>query len=177
MARARGAWLFAALLAVLCLGATASLMAVDLGGTYVKVSVVQAGRKPISVAENEMSKRQTPIMVGFTQGQRILGEDAVTISGREPAKFIEHLRDLLGRRADDPSVQRLLADHLRQYDIVADDERGTLRLRIPGADHLFSIEELMARVPCAHCRLRRPRRLGKHRPTSNSDQPCACAGE
>jgi hypoxia up-regulated 1 len=120
-------------------------MAIDLGGSYVKVAVVQAARKPISIAENEMSKRRTPVMVGFANGQRVLGEGAVTMSSREPDKFIEHLRDLIGRRADDPEVKRILKSNFRKYDVVPDEKRGTIRIRIPGNEHLFSIEELMVR--------------------------------
>jgi hypoxia up-regulated 1 len=136
--------LFVVLFLLCTVSTFASLMAVDLGGNFLKVSVVQPGRKPISIAENEMSKRQTPVMVGFVDGQRIMGEDAVTVSGRHPDKFIEHLRDLIGRRADDPSVQHILSNNFRHYEIVPDTERGgTILLRIPGNDHLFSIEEIM----------------------------------
>lgn len=139
--------LFLALLAVLALPGLASLMAVDLGGNFLKVSVVQPGQKPISIAENEMSRRQTPVIVGFVDNQRVLGEDAVTVSGRHPDKFVEHLRDLIGRRADDPAVAELLTANFRGYDIVPDEARGTIQMRVPGNDHLFSIEELMV---CPH---------------------------
>jgi hypoxia up-regulated 1 len=138
-------WLRTLALVLLCVSALGSLIAIDLGGSYVKVAVVQAARKPISIAENEMSKRQTPVIVGFANGQRFLGEDAVTMSGREPDKFIEHLRDLIGRRADDPEVQNILKSNFRNYDVVPDEKRGTVRFRIPGNDHLFSIEELVVR--------------------------------
>ena len=140
-----GLWLVA-LLALLAVPSLGKLMAIDLGGNLLKVSVVQPGRKPISIAENEMSKRQTPVMVGFVNDQRVLGEDAVTVSARHPDKFIEHLRDLIGRRADEPAVQKVLDDNFRQYDVVPDPERGTVQIRIPGNEHLFSVEELMVRV-------------------------------
>ena len=115
-----------------------------------KVAVVQPGRKPISIAENEMSRRQTPIMVGFVDGQRILGEDAVTASARHPDKFVEHLRDLIGRRADDQAVQQLLDDNFRQYDVQPDPDRGTVMVNVPGEKEPFSIEELMVRLCWLH---------------------------
>ena len=39
------------------------LMAVDLGGEFIKVSVVKPGRTPISIVPNEMSKRRTSAQV------------------------------------------------------------------------------------------------------------------
>ena len=137
--------LVAALTVLLCVPSAAKLMAIDLGGNFLKVAVVQPGRKPISIAENEMSRRQTPVMVGFVDGQRVLGEDAVTASARHPDKFIEHLRDLIGRRIDDDAVKVVLRDNARSYDFVADEQRGTVMVRIPGSDQPFSVEELMVR--------------------------------
>lgn len=119
------------------------LMAIDLGGEFLKVSVVAPGRVPISIAINEMSRRKTPVLTGFVDGQRVLGEEAVTLSARHPDKFYKRLRDLIGRPADDPSVAALLEHSLVKYDIVPDDRRGTVRIRVPGYERPFTIEELL----------------------------------
>jgi hypoxia up-regulated 1 len=59
-------------------------MAVDLGGEYIKVAVVKAGRTPISIVPNEMSKRRTAAQVAFVGGERLLGEEAAALGARFP---------------------------------------------------------------------------------------------
>ena len=60
------------------------LMAVDLGGEFLKVAVVKPGRNPISVVPNEMSKRRTSAQVAFVDGDRLLGEEAAALAARYP---------------------------------------------------------------------------------------------
>ena len=48
--------------------------------------MVKPGRNPISVVLNEASKRKTGALVGFINGDRLLGEEAVTASARYPDK-------------------------------------------------------------------------------------------
>jgi hypoxia up-regulated 1 len=129
--------------ALLWASAHSRLMAVDLGGEFLKVSVVAPGRIPISIVINEMSRRKTQALVGFVQGQRVLGEEATTLAGRQPDKFVKLLRDMIGKPADDPSLLRMLEDNLLQYDIVPDEDRGSIRIRIPGVERPFLIEELV----------------------------------
>lgn len=123
------------------------VMAVDIGAEFLKVSVVAPGRQPISIAINEMSRRKTPVLAGFVDGQRVLGEDAVTLSARHPDKFVRRLRDLIGRPADDPTVQAVLEQSALNYDVVPDERRGSLRVRLPGFERPFTIEELVVCAP------------------------------
>lgn len=60
------------------------LMAVDLGGEFLKVSVVKPGRTPISIVANEMSKRRTSAQLAFIDGDRLLGEEAAALAVRYP---------------------------------------------------------------------------------------------
>ena len=60
------------------------LMAVDLGGEFIKVAMVKAGRTPISIVPNEMSKRRTSAQVAFVGGDRLLGEEAAALGVRFP---------------------------------------------------------------------------------------------
>ena len=60
------------------------LMAVDLGGEFLKVSVVKPGRTPISIVTNEMSKRRTSAQLAFIEGDRLLGEEAAALAVRYP---------------------------------------------------------------------------------------------
>ena len=59
-------------------------MAVDLGGEFLKVSVVKPGRTPISIVTNEMSKRRTSAQLAFIEGDRLLGEEAAALAVRYP---------------------------------------------------------------------------------------------
>lgn len=61
-------------------------MAVDLGGEFLKVSVVKPGRIPISVVSNEMSKRRTSAQLAFIDGDRLLGEEAAALAVRYPER-------------------------------------------------------------------------------------------
>ena len=65
-----------------------SLMSIDLGSDFLKVGLVKADRIPISVAVNEMSKRKTPALVGIPGDDRILGEEAATMSVRYPDEVV-----------------------------------------------------------------------------------------
>ena len=138
-----------------CAGAACHgrVMAVDIGGEFLKVSVVAPGRQPISIAINDMSRRKTPVLAGFVDEHRVLGEDAVTLSARHPDKFVKRMRDLIGRPADDPTVQAVLEQSALNYDIVPDERRGTVRIRLPGFERPFPIEELLVRPMsrAGHC--------------------------
>lgn len=92
----------ALLFAVLLGSATSNLMGVDLGLSYVKVSVARPG-KGLELVTNEQAKRKTPAAVGFTDdGERLFGDAAVAYSGKAPSRVILDGRDLIGKCASDP---------------------------------------------------------------------------
>lgn len=77
-------------LALLCLyyfaarpACAGPVMAVDLGGEFLKIGLVRPGRA-VSIAINEFSKRKTSAQVAFVNGERQLGEDAAALSPRYP---------------------------------------------------------------------------------------------
>lgn len=53
-------------------------------GSWSQVAVVKPGRIPISIVNNEMSKRRTSAQVAFVDGDRLLGEEAAALSVRFP---------------------------------------------------------------------------------------------
>jgi hypothetical protein len=73
------------------------LMAVDLGGEFLKVSVVKPGRTPISVVTNEMSKRRTSAQLAFIDGDRLLGEEAAALAVRYPDRVYARCAGLSDR--------------------------------------------------------------------------------
>lgn len=60
----------------------------------------------MEMALNKESKRKTPAILAFRDGQRIFGEDAQTIGLRFPANSFSYLLDLLGKTIDNPIVDQ-----------------------------------------------------------------------
>ncbi|EFN54194.1 hypothetical protein CHLNCDRAFT_17799, partial [Chlorella variabilis] len=78
-----------------------ALLAIDLGSEFLKLSIVKPGRIPISIVINEMSKRKTPALVAFVDGERLVGEEAAGVAARYPDRVYAGVAGLLGRPADD----------------------------------------------------------------------------
>jgi hypoxia up-regulated 1 len=121
-------------------------MAIDLGGEFMKVVLVQPGRTPVVIVPNEMSKRKTPALVAFHHGERLLGEEASAITGRVPGRVYGHMRDSLGQPAGEGSrIRTMFEEAFLPYDSHVDSERGTLRLTTHhGKD--YSVEEMVANL-------------------------------
>ncbi|CAJ1972942.1 unnamed protein product [Sphenostylis stenocarpa] len=70
-----------------CLSQSA-VFSVDLGSESVKVAVVnlKPGQSPISIAINEISERNSPALVSFHGGHRLLAEEAAGLAARCPPK-------------------------------------------------------------------------------------------
>ncbi|GAB4822077.1 hypothetical protein N2152v2_009123 [Parachlorella kessleri] len=122
--------------------ASGALFAVDLGTEYLKISIVKPGRIPIQVVINEMSKRKTPAMVGFVGGERLIGEEAASLTGRYPDRVYTGLKDWLGRTADDAAVQRVLREKYLPYEVVPGVNSSSLAVRT-GSGAAYSAEELV----------------------------------
>eukprot|EP01023_Acetabularia_acetabulum_P001729 TRINITY_DN1067_c1_g1_i1.p1 TRINITY_DN1067_c1_g1~~TRINITY_DN1067_c1_g1_i1.p1 ORF type:complete len:530 (-),score=120.92 TRINITY_DN1067_c1_g1_i1:1759-3348(-) len=121
------------------------LISVDLGSENLKVALVMAGKVPIQIVTNEMTKRKTAAVVGFVNGDRVLGEEATSLITRYPGKIYTLMRDLLGKRADDPEVAQLLTTNYLPYQIVADQERGSIMIRSDEGNE-YSVEELVGSI-------------------------------
>jgi hypoxia up-regulated 1 len=59
----------------------------------------------MEIALNKESKRKTPTVIAFRNGERLFGEDAQTIGVRFPANSYKYLIDLLGKTVDHPIVE------------------------------------------------------------------------
>lgn len=58
----------------------------------------------MEIALNKESKRKTPAILAFRNGDRVFGEDAQTIGLRFPDKSYGYIIDLLGKTIDNPLV-------------------------------------------------------------------------
>nr|QBY35573.1 heat shock protein 70G [Dunaliella salina] len=124
--------------------ANASMMSVDLGSEYLKVALIKPGRTPISIVVNEMTRRKSPALVGVVNGERLLGEEAFSLSVRYPDSIYTRIRDLLGKPASDPSLHRMLQAQSLPFRVVPHSpERPTAAVQ--GKDgSVHSAEELVA---------------------------------
>lgn len=142
--------LCAALLAVAAAGApsTPAVLAIDLGSESLKVALVRAGKVPITIVLNEMSRRKTPALVAFVDGERLVGEDAATVAVRYPERVYGRLRELLGTPHDAPHLLALLAAGHAPYDLAPAPNRTAPALAVrTHTGELFTAEEIVVRTP------------------------------
>lgn len=142
-----------ALLLALCLAGAAhgSMMALDLGAEFIKVALIKPGKTPISIVVNEMSRRKSPGLVGVVAGERLLGEEALSLAVRHPESIFTRARDLLGVPASDPGLQDMLRAYSLPYTVVPHSEgRPTAAVRAKDGA-VLSAEELVVGGPCCCC--------------------------
>eukprot|EP00179_Madagascaria_erythrocladioides_P003206 CAMPEP_0198310772 /NCGR_PEP_ID=MMETSP1450-20131203/2715_1 /TAXON_ID=753684 ORGANISM="Madagascaria erythrocladiodes, Strain CCMP3234" /NCGR_SAMPLE_ID=MMETSP1450 /ASSEMBLY_ACC=CAM_ASM_001115 /LENGTH=857 /DNA_ID=CAMNT_0044013619 /DNA_START=60 /DNA_END=2633 /DNA_ORIENTATION=- len=121
---------------------------IDLGNRNCVVAVVQRGG--IDICTNEVSNRATPHMVSFQGEQRHVGEAAANFAMQNFKNTCTDLLRLVGRRMDDPIVQKELP-RLKYAVAARPDDNGTAATVMygsPGEEgdgtQTFSIEALLA---------------------------------
>ncbi|KAF8413502.1 hypothetical protein HHK36_001492 [Tetracentron sinense] len=120
-----------------------AVSSIDLGSEWMKVAVVnlKSGQSPISIAINEMSKRKSPALVAFQDGNRLIGEEAAGIIARYPDKVYSQLRDMIGKPF---KYVKDFGDSLYLPLDLVEDSRGTAGIRIDDGVTVYSTEELVA---------------------------------
>src|SRR5713101_7230521 len=83
----------------------AKVIGIDLGTTNSCVAVMDGGEA--KVIENSEGVRTTPSIVAFTDsGERLVGQAAKRQGVTNPLKTLYSVKRLIGRRFDDPMVQK-----------------------------------------------------------------------
>ena len=96
----------------------AKVIGIDLGTTNSCVAIMESG-DPVVLANSEGS-RTTPSVVAFSEsGERLAGQIARRQAITNPENTISAVKRLIGRRTDDPLVQK--ASSLLPYKIVRND--------------------------------------------------------
>src|ERR671919_87963 len=96
----------------------AKVIGIDLGTTNSCVSIMETGDP--TVLANAEGSRTTPSVVAFTDsGERLVGQIARRQAITNPENTISAVKRLIGRRSDDPMVQK--ASSLLPYKIVRND--------------------------------------------------------
>ncbi len=90
------------------------VIGIDLGTTNSCVAIMD-GSQP-KVIENSEGARTTPSIVGFTDDERLVGQAAKRQAVTNPENTLFAIKRLIGRRADDPMVEKDKA--MVAYDIV-----------------------------------------------------------
>src|SRR5205809_6867137 len=85
----------------------AKVLGIDLGTTNSVMAVMEAG-EPV-VLENSEGSRLTPSVVAITKsGERLVGQVAKRQAVTNPENTIFSIKRLMGRKYDDPEVQRMV---------------------------------------------------------------------
>ncbi len=109
----------------------AKVIGIDLGTTNSCVAVMEGGAP--KVIENAEGARTTPSMVAFAKnGERLVGQPAKRQAVTNPANTIFAVKRLIGRRFDDPTVEKDRG--LVPYSIVRGDN-GDAWIEVQGKRH------------------------------------------
>ena len=109
----------------------AKVIGIDLGTTNSCVAIMESGDP--NVLANAEGSRTTPSVVAFTEnGERLVGQIARRQAITNPENTIFAVKRLIGRRGDDPMVQK--AASLLPYKIDR-NENGDARVEIRGKSY------------------------------------------
>lgn len=96
----------------------AAVVGIDLGASESYVAYV--GKGIVDIVQNEVSKRNTATLVGFTDRERLLGDAALAQIRSNAKNTCRNFKHLLGRKVDAPDVQ---AEHFWSTSpVVATDD-------------------------------------------------------
>jgi molecular chaperone DnaK len=118
----------------------AKIIGIDLGTTNSVVAVIEAGEP--TVLENSEGSRLTPSVVSVTKsGERLVGQVARRQAITNPENTIYSIKRLMGRKYDDPEVQRTMKSVPYKITRAAN---GDARVALGG--HEYSPPEISAMI-------------------------------
>ncbi|TPX67929.1 hypothetical protein SpCBS45565_g03451 [Spizellomyces sp. 'palustris'] len=120
--------------------ASASVIGIDYGTDWFKVSIVKPGI-PLDIVLNAESKRKTPAIVLVRDGDRRYGSDAVSLATRFPQDTYGSLKNLLGKLYDDPIAEEYRKTFTNS--MIKDAKRGTVAFQYDDKT-VYTVEELVA---------------------------------
>ena len=118
----------------------AHVLGIDLGTTNSVMAIIEAGEP--TVLENSEGSRLTPSVVAIGKGgERLVGQVAKRQAVTNPENTVYSIKRLMGRKFDDPEVQRALK--LVSYKIVR-AANGDAHVLLAGRD--YSPPEISAMI-------------------------------
>ncbi|KAM1331741.1 hypothetical protein EV1_043826 [Malus domestica] len=140
----------------LALGEDDVVIGIDLGSDYACVGVYinnnnnnnnnNSGR--VEIIPNEQGNTATPSWVAFTDYDDdtgpLIGEAAKDQASLNAQRTIFHVKRLIGRKYDDPEVQRDI--NLLPYEVVYKDGKPCIQVKVRNKTKVFSPEEISAMI-------------------------------
>jgi len=116
---------------------------IDLGTTYSCVGCWQHGQ--VEIIANDMGYRTTPSYVSFSSdGERLIGEAAKSLSTRNPENTIFDAKRLIGRKFDDPGVQKDLKT--LPFTVINKDGLPVIKVTYGDEEKIYRPEEISSMV-------------------------------
>lgn len=116
---------------------------IDLGTTTSCVGVWQNNR--VEIIANDQGNRTTPSFVAFTSDERLIGEAAKGQAAGNPKNTVYEAKRLIGRRYDDPAVQRDIK-HFSYNVVRGANEKPEIEVDFKGESKRYRPEEIGAAV-------------------------------
>lgn len=116
---------------------------IDLGTTYSAVGIFTNGR--VEILANDQGNRITPSYVAFTETERLIGDSAKNQASMNPTNTVYDAKRLIGRRFDDPIVQKDKA--LWPFEVTkGKDNRPVINVNHKEKKETFFAEEISAMI-------------------------------
>jgi len=123
--------------------ATGTAVGIDLGTTYSCVGVWVNDR--VEIIANDQGNRTTPSYVAFTDTERLIGDAAKNQVARNPTNTIFDAKRLIGRKFDDPVVQKDMK--LWPFKVEAGpDGKPLIVVKFKGETKKFHAEQISSMV-------------------------------
>jgi hypoxia up-regulated 1 len=126
------------LLWVLIVQVWTTVIGIDYGTDWIKVSVIKPGGK-IETVLNRESKRKTNNVINIRNGIRTYGIEASNLGTRFPEGTFPNLKHLVGKLVSDPIVEEYQS---LNSNVLAKSSRNTVQFEHEGKTYL--VEELVA---------------------------------